>query len=197
MADVFTILLYTWIVLELIAIIISLFGNAVVIYVMSREKKLRKKSSLYIVAIAITDFLTCSFIVPLIITRTEMLQRIGLGEEAMKIPRHCIWILSIAYSLTLSSVFQLLFVSLDRYWAICQPKFYLKRTKRFTKCVISICWIIGFLIGMTPVMTNLTGGKCNQHPIIYFIASSITVLSFVIIVVLYSLIFRAFRKQVK
>lgn len=43
--------------LEVWAFVFSVVGNSVVIYVMSREKKLRRKSNYYIISVAIADIL--------------------------------------------------------------------------------------------------------------------------------------------
>lgn len=200
MEDIFQPLLYFWLLLEVTAMIINLFGNSVLIYVMSREKKLRKKSSFYIISIAVADLLTCVFTIPLILIRIKVLQTMYLKDkDPVKeiIPeRHCIWLLSIMHFLTMASVFQFLFVSIDRYWAICQPKFYLKRTAKFTKCVSLMCWISGFIVGMTPWMSQKTGKKCNLHESHYIFLSSATLLILAVVIVLYCMIYRAFKKQV-
>lgn len=44
-------------VLAICAFLFSVFGNFVVICVMTREKKLRKKSNLYIISVAVADLL--------------------------------------------------------------------------------------------------------------------------------------------
>lgn len=195
MGVAFVILAYLWLLLELIAIIFSVFGNCVVIYVMTVERKLRKKSTLYIISIAIADLLCSVFVIPLAITRIEILRK--LKDIIPEIPKvYCIWVLSIVLSLTMASVFQLLFVSVDRYWAICHPTFYLKRTAKFTKCVILLCWIAGFIFGMTPVFTQQTGDECNLHPNLYVLLSNVTVATLVVVIVLYGLIYRTFKIQV-
>lgn len=190
-------LVYIWLLLEVSAILISLFGNSVVIYVMSREKRLRKKSSLYIISIAVADLLTCVIHIPLIVNRKEVLQDLDSGKnntESSAIT--CIWILSIAYFMTMTSVFQLFFVSLDRYWAICRPNFYLTRTVRFTKYVILSCWITGLVLGLIPLTWFKPGANCRQHKNIYITVASQSVACFIAIVVFYSLIYKALKRQV-
>lgn len=45
-------------IFELSAVILSVFGNILVIYVMTRKKKLRKKSNYYIISVATADLIT-------------------------------------------------------------------------------------------------------------------------------------------
>jgi hypothetical protein len=41
-----------------------IFGNAVVIYVICRDKKLKSKSSYHILSVAVADFIVGIFIIP-------------------------------------------------------------------------------------------------------------------------------------
>lgn len=50
--------------LEVWACVFSVFGNSVVIYVMSREKKLRRKSNYYVISVAIADLLVGLVVIP-------------------------------------------------------------------------------------------------------------------------------------
>lgn len=44
-------------IFELSAVLLSVFGNFVVIYVMTRKRKLRKKSNYHIISVAVADFI--------------------------------------------------------------------------------------------------------------------------------------------
>lgn len=46
-----------FVLLELVAFVLSVFGNIIVLYVMTREKKLRRKSNFFIISIAVADLL--------------------------------------------------------------------------------------------------------------------------------------------
>lgn len=182
-----------WLTLEVLAFIISVCGNSIVIFVMTRERRLRKKACLYIVSIAIADLLSSAFIVPTLIFITRIILKPEYG-----IPRtFCLWITSIYLVLTTASIFQLVFVAIDRYWAICRPISYHKRTTKFTKSIIVICWVIGLIIGSNPLFTNLTGNACNLHTVYNTILTSLAGISTVIITVLYLLMYRALKEQVK
>lgn len=63
------------IILEVIAFILSVIGNSVVIYVMTREKKLKRKSNIYILSVAVADFLVGIVAIPIGI------MNVSFGEE--------------------------------------------------------------------------------------------------------------------
>lgn len=44
-------------IVNIITIFITVFGNFVVIYVMTRERKLRRKSNFYVISVAFADLL--------------------------------------------------------------------------------------------------------------------------------------------
>lgn len=56
-----------FVIVETIAIIPCLFGNFVVIYVMSREKNLMRKSNFHILSVAVADFLMGFIGIPLVL----------------------------------------------------------------------------------------------------------------------------------
>lgn len=47
----------TFTLLEVSAFVFCVFGNSIVIYVMTRQKKLRRKSNYYIISVAVADLL--------------------------------------------------------------------------------------------------------------------------------------------
>lgn len=52
-----TLIEITFTLLEVWAFVFSVFGNSIVIYVMTRQKKLRRKSNNYIISVAAADLL--------------------------------------------------------------------------------------------------------------------------------------------
>lgn len=51
-------------ILEVTGCLISIFGNAVVIYVMTRQRKLRRLSNFYIISVSVADLLIGVIVVP-------------------------------------------------------------------------------------------------------------------------------------
>lgn len=57
-------LVTVFILLEALAFVFCVIGNSIVIYVMTREKKLQRKSNYYIVSVAIADILVGLVVIP-------------------------------------------------------------------------------------------------------------------------------------
>lgn len=151
----YKILFSLWGFLEIIIVVISLFGNSIVIYVMSREKKLRKKSSFYIVSLAVADLLTCVFTIVMTVMRSFKF----LDHEYEFPVKLCYVLNSLLLMLTTVSIFQLVFVAADRYWAVCLPISYHRRTPRFAKFIICLCWLIGLTFGLCSSLVGQLGSR--------------------------------------
>lgn len=187
------ILFCVWLLLEAIAAIISIFGNSIVICVMCCLRSLRKKSTYYIISIAIADFLSSLFVVGLTTART-----LEYFELSSMLPSNaCICATSVFLALTSILVLHLVFVSVDRYWAVCHPISYHTRTINFTKFTILICWISGIVFGLTTVLTYKAEKKCSIPPLQKLILASLSLSSAVIVSILYCLVFIAFRNLVR
>lgn len=61
----FGIAIIAFIILESIACIFSVVGNVIVIYAMTREKKLERKSNIYVLSVAFADLLVALVVIPL------------------------------------------------------------------------------------------------------------------------------------
>lgn len=181
-----------WAILETIAVIISVLGNTVVIYVMSSEKRLRKKSTYFVISIATADLLSSIFVIILTTTRC-----IKFWKLSVSIPEElCLWVMCFLMGLLTVSILQMAFVSIDRFWAICYPISYHTRSTRCTKCIIISSWISGMAFGLSPLLGSGSEKECtlsNTFLIpLNILSSSLTVL----ILILFALIYRAFLKRV-
>lgn len=194
MSNLDTLVFSVWMSLEILAIFISIAGNIIVIYAMSSEKWLRKKSSYFVISIAAADLLISISVIFLTIERSK---QFGSPTKISFNRSYCLWITSFFLAVVTVSVLQLMLVSVDRYLAVCRPVFYHTRTDMFTKIAISLCWITGIIFGFTPLVFDLTGEACNLHILHNIILSAIAGKAFITISCLYFLIFKAFRKQVK
>lgn len=104
-----------------------------------------------------------------------------------------------------TSMFCLTAISYDRYRAVCHPLSYHVSGTNRTKIVIALCWIFGFLCGFIPTFAWKDGvidDKCDLRIMadlnyLLYMCGLHTVLSVVIIMILYVLIYRAILKQVK
>ncbi|XP_023163605.2 uncharacterized protein LOC111594513 isoform X2 [Drosophila hydei] len=130
-------------VFEVLVAIISIIGNLMVIIVFRRERKLRRRTNYYIVSLAMADFLVGSLGVPFAI-----LASIGLPKNLYA----CLFTVSLLVVLCTTSIFCLVAVSVDRYWAILYPMAYSRNVRTRTAIVIiSVCWLAGAIVGFLPL----------------------------------------------
>lgn len=181
-----------WAILETVVVVISIFGNSVVIYVMSSERRLRKKSTYYVISIAAADFLSSVFV--MILTGTRCVQT---WSPDTWIPKNlCLWTMCFLMGLLTVSILQMTFVSVDRFWAICYPISYHTRSTRLTQIIIVLCWISGMAFGLSPLIANKSEKNCTLSNFILIPLNILSSILTVIIVVLYTLIYRAFLDKV-
>ncbi|KAH8278424.1 hypothetical protein KR018_003150 [Drosophila ironensis] len=130
-------------VFEILVAIVSIIGNVLVIIVFRRERKLRRRTNYYIVSLAMADFLVGSLGVPFAI-----LASIGLPRNL----HACLFTVSLLVVLCTISIFCLVAVSVDRYWAILYPMAYSRNVRTRTAIVIiSMCWVAGTIVGFLPL----------------------------------------------
>ncbi|KAK5644341.1 hypothetical protein RI129_005641 [Pyrocoelia pectoralis] len=129
---------------EILVAIFAIVGNALVIAVFWREKRLRRRTNYYIVSLAVADLLVGLLGIPF-----ALLTAVGLPNNL----HGCLFMISLLVVLCTISIFCLLAVSIDRYWAILYPMAYSKHVRTRTALVIiSVCWLSGSFIGFLPLM---------------------------------------------
>lgn len=200
--------------LEIVILIINLFGNSIVLYVMTRPQKLRRRSNFYIISITIANLLIGLFIVAYSIysvsTSSDNLIKWFLliyYLKALADPKKthffvCRMVCSASLFLFCVSYFSMVAVSIDRYFAIRHHLFYRKEIgTKFTLVSIAFCWIFG-LIGIGPVIGwNADVNSCETRIFLQFnfvivfcvFASFIPTL---ILLVLYGTIYKTIYDQV-
>jgi adenosine receptor A2a len=100
---------------ESLIAICAVFGNGLVIMVFIKERKLRRLTNYYIVSLAAADLLVGLFAIP-----SAILASIGLPTNL----HACLFTMSVLMVLFTISIFCLVAVSIDRYWAILHPMEY-------------------------------------------------------------------------
>lgn len=118
--------------------------------------------------------------------------------------QHCLLLNSFLLSVFAASLFSLVAVSIDRYWAVCDPVTYHVRTTRLTKVIICFCWILGAVTGFLPYFgwnSGLSAERCDLRTIadfnyLLFVCVLIGFVATLVILVLYLLIYRAILRQV-
>lgn len=110
-------------VCECIVAVLAIVGNAMVICVFRKERRLRRRTNYYIISLAIADFLVGCFGIPFAI-----LASLGLPNALYP----CLFSLSLLVVLCTISIFCLVAVSVDRYWAILHPMAYSRNVRTKT-----------------------------------------------------------------
>ncbi|XP_028559886.2 histamine H2 receptor-like [Podarcis muralis] len=138
----------------------TLLGNTVVFLCPLMEKRLRTVTYMFIMSLAMADFLVACLVMPFSIVY-EVTGMWMFGREFCKV-----WI-SFDVMFCTASIVTLCFISLDRYCSVVTPYRYSKRMSR-QRCVIMTCavWIYSSLISFLPVMKGW-----NEIPGVDFDAS--------------------------
>lgn len=121
----------TYAITEILVAVVAIIGNALTLTVFAVDRKLRRLTNYYIVALAVADLLVGVLGIPFAI-----LTSIGLP----KLLWPCLLMLSTLLVLCTTSIFCLVAVSVDRYWAILYPLRYSRvMTAKIARCKYSRC----------------------------------------------------------
>lgn len=111
----------------------TVFGNILVLVAIKRESQLHTKFNIYIINLAVTD-LTVALTAMSFYTTDSILGYWPFGELLCGV-----WIFN-DYGMTFASVFTLIVISVDRFWAVTWPNHYRSHhTKR--KCILFVIFI--------------------------------------------------------
>lgn len=113
---------------EVLVAIFAVVGNALVIFVFRKERRLRRRTNYYIVSLAAADFLVGLLGIPFAIMAS-----IGWPTNL----HACLFTVSLLVVLCTISIFCLVAVSVDRYWAILHPMGYSRNVR--TKTALGEC----------------------------------------------------------
>ena len=117
------------------------FGNALVVLAIYREKYLRTTTNFFIASLACADFLIGSIVLPFAIYQ-ELRPSQWIFGYAWCDGWHAMDVL-----LCTASIMNLTVIAVDRFWAITMPMNYpTKMTKKLGACLIAVVWIVSSLI---------------------------------------------------
>lgn len=108
---------------EVLVAIFAVVGNSLVITVFWKERRLRRRTNYYIVSLAAADLLVGLLGIPF-----ALLASIGLPTNL----HACLFTVSLLVVLCTISIFCLVAVSVDRYWAILHPMGYSRHVRTKT-----------------------------------------------------------------
>lgn len=136
-------------------ILATVFGNLMVIISISHFKQLHTPTNFLILSMATADFLLGFLIMPCSMVRSVE-HCWYFGDFFCKIHT------SMDIMLSTASIFHLSFISIDRYYAVCDPLRYKSKINTFVILVmIFISWTVpaGFAFGMIFLELNLLGAE--------------------------------------
>ncbi|XP_041048702.1 5-hydroxytryptamine (serotonin) receptor 1A a [Carcharodon carcharias] len=181
-------------------ILCSIIGNTCVIAAIALERSLQNVANYLIGSLAVTDLMVSVLVLPMA-ALYQVLNKWTLGQVT------CDIFISLDVLCCTSSILHLCAIALDRYWAITDPIDYVnKRTPRRAAVLISLTWLIGFLISIPPMLGWRTPedradpDACNisQDPG-YTIYSTFGAfyIPLILMLVLYGRIFKAARFRIR
>lgn len=127
-------------------ILFAVLGNACVIAAIALERALQTVANYLIGSLAVTDLMVSVLVLPMA-ALYQVLGKWTLGQVT------CDIFIALDVLCCTSSILHLCAIALDRYWAITDPIDYVnKRTPRRAAALISLTWLIGFLISIPPML---------------------------------------------
>jgi len=139
--------------------VIGTVGNFMVLYVYVRKRN-KLASTVFIITLACTDFLTCVLIIPYTVVLEYM-------QYYIKYDFLCKSYMFLITSNVPFSAFIMMAIAVDRYLCICHPFSHLLNTRR-AKLVISLLALIAFVLGIITAMNygvySITANVANGTP---------------------------------
>ncbi|XP_006629714.1 cholecystokinin receptor type A [Lepisosteus oculatus] len=145
--------------------LLSVLGNALIIAVLVRNKRMRTVTNIFLLSLAVSDLMLCLFCMPFTLIPNLMKDFI-FGSGVCKVAAY---FMGISVSV---STFNLVAISLERYSAICKPlQSRVWQTKSHAFKVITATWIVSFILMLPyPISSTLvpfsrannsTGNMCR------------------------------------
>ncbi|XP_039605650.1 trace amine-associated receptor 13c-like [Polypterus senegalus] len=130
------------------AVVLTFCGNLVVIISISHFKQLHTPTNILVLSLAVADFLVGVIIMPfMLIQSVETCWYFG---ETV-----CYIYTCFLTTLTTVSVFNLVLIAIDRYFAVCDPLLYSTRiTVRITCIAVLIIWLLTFSYACAEVFSG-------------------------------------------
>lgn len=128
---------------EVIIGLLSCAGNGLVLLAIFKNRRLQTVTNCFIASLALADFLVGIVVAPL-----AALSYLGLPHHFLG----CVFTNSIVVALTQVSIFNLLAVAFERYFAIKYPFAYTKHLDNKRALLVNAgVWLIGVIFGLIPV----------------------------------------------
>ncbi|NP_001166317.1 alpha-2A adrenergic receptor [Cavia porcellus] len=139
-------------------ILLTVFGNVLVIIAVFTSRALKAPQNLFLVSLASADILVATLVIPFSLAN-EVMGYWYFGKAWCEI------YLALDVLFCTSSIVHLCAISLDRYWSITQAiEYNLKRTPRRIKAIIVTVWVISAVISFPPLISFEKAGGGGQQP---------------------------------
>ncbi|CAI9587860.1 unnamed protein product [Staurois parvus] len=133
-----------YIVLEVVIAILAILGNVLVCWAVYINSNLQNATNYFVVSLAAADIAVGVLAIPF---------AISISTGFCTTFHACLFIACFVLVLTQSSIFSLLAIACDRYIAIRIPLRYNSLvTSRRANVTIGVCWLLSFVIGLTPML---------------------------------------------
>lgn len=130
-----------------ILILLTVFGNVMVVIAVITSRALRAPQNLFLVSLACADILVATLVMPFSLAN-ELMGYWYFGKVWCEI------YLALDVLFCTSSIVHLCAISLDRYWSVTQAiEYNLRRTPRRIKCIVLIVWVLAAIISFPPLIT--------------------------------------------
>ncbi|XP_066264916.1 D(4) dopamine receptor-like [Branchiostoma lanceolatum] len=178
----------------------TIFGNCLVIMAVYRERNLRSITNYFIVSLAVTDALMAVMVMPLAVYFEVMrMWTLGFGM--------CDVFVTFDVMLCTASIFNLVAISLDRFYAVTWPVHYAKhKSKSRPILTVSLVWLLSFAISCPllfgvndPDVGPRQAGSCGLESGDYVIYSSVCsfFIPCTVMLVLYYKILKKIKERTK
>ncbi|KAM4693054.1 trace amine-associated receptor 4-like [Discoglossus pictus] len=138
-------------------LLVTVLGNFMVIISVSHFKQLHTPTNYLILSLAVTDFLVGIVIMPYSMMRS-LTSCWYFGDVFCKLHNCC------DMMLCTTSIFHLLFISLDRYQAVCHPlHYYRKVTIRVVEVYIFISWSFPCVYSFGLILSNVNTEGLEEY----------------------------------
>lgn len=128
-------------------ILITVFGNVMVVIAVITSRALRAPQNLFLVSLASADILVATLVMPFSLAN-ELMDYWYFGKVWCEI------YLALDVLFCTSSIVHLCAISLDRYWSVSQAiEYNLRRTPRRIKCTVFVVWVLASIISFPPLIT--------------------------------------------
>ncbi|KAL9956178.1 hypothetical protein ACROYT_G037621 [Oculina patagonica] len=187
----------------LFTFLVSVVGNSLVIYVITKHHSMRTSTNCLIMNLAICDLLISVLMTPLYIKQSYVGARwFGgtMGNVTCKILNYAGSVLIVC------AIFSLVAIAIDRFLAVTRPLTYKVSSKWVVKIAIPATWLISALLSVAALTADgIFSAEDHETPICYpgnssqqrYSSVSCLVVSLVVLTVLYSIIaYRLWRRNI-